>query len=85
VAKKGKDMKVVDATGTDESTFTIEETPVISHEDAQDAADIVAAVQDHYKISDEHMDALYSAMMTVFVRGEYCKQAGFKPNGKDDN
>ena len=82
---KENDVKVIDATGGEDTTFAIEDCPVLTQEETQDAADMVAALQSKYEISDEDMDLLFQGMVGVFVRGEYCKQMGFDPNEKDDN
>jgi len=52
-----------------DKNFTIE-VPEITHDEAQGSADVVTFIQNKYGISDEDIDHLYNAFVTVFVRGK---------------
>lgn len=78
-------MEIVDATGnTDDSdTFPIEKAPILTHEDACEAAAAVVAIQIKYGISDDDMDEIFQGMLAVYVRTEFCKWLGYEPKTKN--
>jgi len=82
---KEKTLDVVDAIGGQNSTFDAQEMPVVSQEDAKLASGAASSIQLKYDINEEDMNLLFNSMLTVFMRGQFLKQQGFEPNGKDDN
>lgn len=45
------------------------EVPSVTHEETQDAADLVSIITEKYDISEEDVDILYNAFVTTFIRG----------------
>ena len=41
----------------------------ISHQEAQNASDLVEILREKYTIEEEDLDILYNALVTVYVRG----------------
>lgn len=46
------------------------EVPVVGHDEAQNASDLVEIIREKYGITDEDLDTLYNGMISVFVRGK---------------
>lgn len=44
--------------------------PDVSHEEAQNASDLVEIIREKYNIEQDDLDLLYNCFLTVFVRGK---------------
>lgn len=44
--------------------------PDVSHEEAQNASDLVEIIKEKYNIEQDDIDLLYNCFLTVFVRGK---------------
>lgn len=79
---KNPPVLVIDISTPQCDTFDVEKMPVISQDDAMEAANTVEEFIEKYQISEEDMDTLFSSMVSVFLRGRYCTQNGYVPDKK---